>query len=168
MLVGLAWLGLSRFGLSIQTVDERKISHTMSVKIIDYAAVKEVEISPDKVDIERMNENNRLGKHVTDSLVVKDHILIHVRDVEEFQAGHIPTALNIPLKEFRETMSLSNDQWLSVYGKEKPNLSDRLVIYCRSGRRSNLASLEAIELQYSWVENYAGSWIEYSSFLAAA
>jgi hypothetical protein len=30
----------------------------MSVKIIDYAAVKEVEISPDKVDIERMNENN--------------------------------------------------------------------------------------------------------------
>lgn len=95
---GLAWLGLSRFGLSIQTVDERselqysclrpkkkeichsqvpsaEISHTMSVKIIDYTAVKEVEISPDKVDIERMNENNRLGKHVTDSLVVKDHIL---------------------------------------------------------------------------------------------
>ena len=47
----------------------------MSIKIIDYAAVKEVEISPDKVDIERMIENNRLVKHVTESLVIKDHIL---------------------------------------------------------------------------------------------
>ncbi|KAI9290350.1 Rhodanese-like domain-containing protein [Umbelopsis sp. AD052] len=117
----------------------------MSIKIIDYAAVKEVENSPEK-----------------------NTFLIDVRDTEEFQAGHIPTALNIPLKEFRETMLLSNDEWISVYGKEKPLLSDRMVIYCRSGRRSNLASLEAIELHYSWVENYAGSWIEYSSFLAAA
>ncbi|KAG2186468.1 hypothetical protein INT44_002690 [Umbelopsis vinacea] len=117
----------------------------MSTKIIDYAAVKEVENSPEK-----------------------NTFLIDVRDTEEFQAGHIPTALNIPLKEFRETMLLSNDEWISVYGKEKPLLNDRMVIYCRSGRRSNLASLEAIELHYSWVENYAGSWIEYSSFLAAA
>ncbi|KAH8553215.1 Rhodanese-like domain-containing protein [Umbelopsis sp. PMI_123] len=114
----------------------------MSIKIIDYASIKEVENSSEK-----------------------NTFLIDVRDSDEFQTGHIPSALNIPLKVFRETMSLSNDQWISMFGKEKPTLNDRLVIYCRSGRRSNLASQEAVEMKYSRVENYAGSWIEYSSFL---
>ncbi|GAB5593420.1 hypothetical protein Unana1_08320 [Umbelopsis nana] len=97
----------------------------MSMIIIDYAEVKRVENSPDK-----------------------QTFLIDVRENDEFQIGHIPSALNIPLATFRETMSLPNEQWVAKWGRDKPALEDRLVIYCRSGRRSNLASLEALDMQY--------------------
>jgi rhodanese-related sulfurtransferase len=46
-------------------------------------------------------------------------------------------------------MEMTNELWISKLGRNKPALDDRLVLYCRSGRRSNLASQEAIELKYS-------------------
>ncbi|KAG2173646.1 hypothetical protein INT43_005064 [Umbelopsis isabellina] len=116
----------------------------MSVKIIDYDAIKAIE-----------------------SLNDKQVYLIDVRDVDEFQAGHIPNALNIPLTEFRTTMEMPNEHWISVLGRDKPSSNDRLVIYCRSGRRSNLASQDALELMFFRVENYAGSWNEYATHVTA-
>ncbi|UBH13552.1 rhodanese-like domain-containing protein [Macrococcus armenti] len=52
--------------------------------------------------------------------------LIDVREIEEFEAGHINEAINIPLSEL--------DQHISDFNKE-----DDYIIICRSGNRSGMA-----------------------------
>ncbi|HMU67887.1 MAG TPA: rhodanese-like domain-containing protein [Cellvibrionaceae bacterium] len=60
-------------------------------------------------------------------------IWIDVRSGEEFQAGHLPAAINIPHTEIT--------QRISEVSKDK---NDTIHLYCRSGRRSGLA-LEALQ-----------------------
>ncbi|UBH09053.1 rhodanese-like domain-containing protein [Macrococcus armenti] len=52
--------------------------------------------------------------------------LIDVREIEEFEAGHINEAINIPLSEL--------DQHVDKFNKE-----DDYIIICRSGNRSGMA-----------------------------
>lgn len=73
--------------------------------------------------------------------------IIDVREPEEFQAGHLPGAINIPrgLLEFR------------IDGH--PVLGDRncrIVMQCQSGGRSALATVAMQELGYKDVVNLAG------------
>lgn len=73
--------------------------------------------------------------------------IIDVREPEEYAAGHIPGAINIPrgLLEFR----------LDAH----PVLSDRactIVMQCQGGGRSALATVVMQELGYKNVVNLAG------------
>ncbi|MGL6145261.1 MAG: rhodanese-like domain-containing protein, partial [Macrococcoides caseolyticum] len=52
--------------------------------------------------------------------------LIDVREIDEFEAGHIKEAKNIPLSEL--------DQHVSDFNKD-----DDYIIICRSGNRSGMA-----------------------------
>lgn len=54
--------------------------------------------------------------------------LIDVRTAEEFAAGHLPGAINIPLQQLPDAVVRSG------IARETP-----LVLYCRSGRRSEMA-----------------------------
>lgn len=54
-------------------------------------------------------------------------VLLDVRTAAEYDAGHIPGSVNIPLDEIADTEELS---------EEEP-----LFVYCRSGRRSGEAAL---------------------------
>jgi len=56
-----------------------------------------------------------------------DHILIDVRTPEEFASGHISGAVNIPLDQIGNR--------ISEIPQDKP-----IVLYCRSGNRSNQAA----------------------------
>ena len=59
----------------------------------------------------------------------KDYILLDVRRADEFEAGHIPGAVNIPNEE--------------IGTEEIPSLPDKaqtIYIYCRSGNRSRQAA----------------------------
>lgn len=55
-----------------------------------------------------------------------DHVLIDVRTPDEFATGHIHNALNIPIDELESRLA------------EVPTDRD-VVLYCRSGNRSNQA-----------------------------
>jgi len=55
------------------------------------------------------------------------HHIIDVRSPEEFAAGHLKGALNIPFNQIDEYQDLLN----SLKGKT-------LVVYCRSGRRAGI------------------------------
>jgi rhodanese-related sulfurtransferase len=55
------------------------------------------------------------------------HQLIDVRTPEEFASGHLPDAVNIPLQEMNTR--------LGEIASDKP-----VVLYCRSGNRSNQAA----------------------------
>jgi 3-mercaptopyruvate sulfurtransferase SseA len=74
----------------------------MSIKVIDYAAVKEVEKLNDKVcDCLNYQGITWNGWRKLIPLNFKHTFLIDVREHSEFQFGHIPTALNIPLVSFQ-------------------------------------------------------------------
>jgi rhodanese-related sulfurtransferase len=59
----------------------------------------------------------------------KNFILLDVRTVAEFEQGHIPNAVNIPHKELEARLA-------ELSGKN----NTQIVLYCRSGRRVELAT----------------------------
>ena len=85
------------------------------------------------------------------------YIYLDVRTVEEFAAGHVPGAWNIPVFVSNDASSglTTNDRFLPVV---KANLSkdDRLVIGCRSGRRSARAVQLMRQAGFTHLINMAG------------
>ena len=79
------------------------------------------------------------------SMMSDDVIILDVRTQEEYDGGHILNAVVLPHDEIREKAE-------SVIGSK-----DRTVlIYCRSGRRSEIASRELIDMGYSNVFDFGG------------
>ena len=74
----------------------------------------------------------------------KDYIIVDVRTPEEFADGHIDGAINIPL----DTISTSIP--------ELPNKNQLIMIYCRSGNRSNQAANKLDDLGYTNVIDFGG------------
>lgn len=74
----------------------------------------------------------------------ENYILIDVREDYEFREGHIPGAVNIPLGNITTV----------DYSKDKT-----LIVYCRSGNRSNQAAIKLKNMGYN-VKNMGGivSW----------
>lgn len=64
----------------------------------------------------------------------ENYILIDVREDYEFNEGHIPGAVNIPLGNIT-TVDYSKDKIL--------------IVYCRSGNRSNQAAIKLKNMGYN-------------------
>ena len=75
----------------------------------------------------------------------KDYIILDVRRPDEFSAGHIPNAINVP-NEIIGTSEIS----------ELPNKNQLILVYCRSGRRSKEASQKLVDLGYTNVVEFGG------------
>ena len=75
----------------------------------------------------------------------KGYIILDVRTEEEFAEGHIEGAILIPDYEVADKAeSILNDK-------------DQLIlVYCRSGRRSKIASEELVNLEYTNVKEFGG------------
>lgn len=87
------------------------------------------------------------------SMSQKGFILIDVRSPEEHATGFIPgTDMNI---DYRDIQARHRD-----IGAQ---LDDHVVVYCKSGRRSNIAAETLADLGYRHVYNVSGSmnaWLE--------
>ena len=73
------------------------------------------------------------------------YIILDVRRPDEFAAGHIPNAINVP----NETIGTD----------EIPELPDKdqlIMVYCRSGRRSKEASEKLVKLGYTNIVEFGG------------
>ena len=73
------------------------------------------------------------------------YIILDVRRPDEFAAGHIPNAINIP-----------NENIGTTEIPELPNKEQMILVYCRSGRRSKEASEKLVKLGYSNVVEFGG------------
>ncbi len=72
-------------------------------------------------------------------------VVIDVRTADEYAQGHVEGALNIEHSEIAKEIA-----------KFRIDKSDKIILYCRSGRRSAIA-LESLKgLGYSNLENYGG------------
>ncbi|KAM9826808.1 thiosulfate:glutathione sulfurtransferase [Neosynchiropus ocellatus] len=93
--------------------------------------------------------------------------LLDVRNPDEFQAGKIPHAVNVPLDSLEESLQLSPEQFLQRFGVKAPlRDEDNLVFQCRSGKRSLKALDIARRLGFSKARHYEGGyseWVELDS-----
>lgn len=74
-----------------------------------------------------------------------DYIIIDARTGEEFAEGHIENAILIPEYEIAQRAE-----------KELPDKEQLILVYCRSGRRSKIASEELAKLGYTNVKEFGG------------
>ena len=73
------------------------------------------------------------------------YIILDVRTQEEYDQGHIPGAILIPDTE--------------IEARAEAVLTDKdqlILVYCRSGRRSKLASEILVELGYTNIREFGG------------
>ncbi|MDY3929739.1 MAG: rhodanese-like domain-containing protein [Clostridia bacterium] len=75
----------------------------------------------------------------------EEYILLDVREQDEFDEGHIPGSILIPYTEIdRKAEEILSD-------KDK-----QILVYCRSGRRSKIASESLARLGYTNVKEFGG------------
>ena len=74
-----------------------------------------------------------------------DYIIIDARTDEEFAAGHIEGAIMIPEYEIANRAE-----------EQLPDKDALILVYCRSGRRSKIASEELVKLGYTNVKEFGG------------
>lgn len=75
----------------------------------------------------------------------EDYIILDVRTQEEFDAGHIPNAINLP----NESISSAPTELL-------PDKDQLILVYCRSGNRSKQASGKLANLGYTNIVEFGG------------
>ena len=75
----------------------------------------------------------------------QNYILIDARTKSEFDEGHIAGAVLIPEYEIADRAE-----------QELPDKDALILVYCRSGRRSKIASQELVNLGYTNVKEFGG------------
>lgn len=88
-----------------------------------------------QIDVETLRE--KMGRH--EKLKIVD-----VREAQEFEAGHIPGALNLPLGRIPYT------------AKNELSPEEEIVLFCRSGNRSMTAARLLHKMGYKKLYNLTG------------
>ncbi len=80
----------------------------------------------------------------------KNAILVDVRTLEEFVAGRIPGSILLPYDQITAATAAK-----TIGAKDRP-----VIVYCRSGRRSQVAAASLASLGYSKVYDLGsiGAW----------
>ena len=75
-----------------------------------------------------------------------DSVILDVREQDEFDAGHIPGAVLLPVGSIDEVSAAA----------VIPAKDTVVLVYCRSGNRSKTASAALVKLGYSNVYEFGG------------
>ena len=75
----------------------------------------------------------------------EEHIILDTREQDEFDSGHIPGAILIPYTEIDNKAE-----------EMMPDKDKLILVYCRSGRRSKIASESLAKLGYTNVKEFGG------------
>ena len=73
-------------------------------------------------------------------------ILLDVREQDEYDSGHIPGAVLLPVGTIDETAA----------AEVIPEMDSTVLVYCRSGNRSKTASAALAELGYTAIYEFGG------------
>ena len=76
----------------------------------------------------------------------QDVIVLDVREQDEYDSGHIPGAVLLPVGTIDEDTA----------GKVIPEKDSTVLVYCRSGNRSKTASETLVKLGYTKVYEFGG------------
>ncbi len=94
---------------------------------------------------EPKRKNNGKGKGKGKATAAAKPLIIDVRTEEEWDEGHIGSAIHIPYDEIGDEIA-----------KHEKNKSRKIIVYCRSGGRAGMALKTLKGLGYTNVENAGG------------
>ena len=105
---------------------------------------------PNDAQNETQNAPNTYRQITMDEAVImmeeeSGYIILDVRRPDEFAAGHIPNAINVP-----------NESIGTAEIPELPNKDQLILVYCRSGRRSKEAAEKLVKLGYTNIVEFGG------------
>jgi rhodanese-related sulfurtransferase len=93
----------------------------------------------------------------TQALLAQGHLYVDVRSEPEFEAGHVPGSLNVPLLHRQASGLVENAEFPAVmqssFGKDEP-----LIVGCRSGNRSLRAARLLIRLGFTNILEMSAGW----------
>lgn len=75
----------------------------------------------------------------------EDIVIVDVRTEEEYAEGHIPGAICIP-----------NETITTEMPAELPDPDQKILVYCRTGRRSGEASAKLAAMGYTDINDFGG------------
>ncbi|GBB93995.1 hypothetical protein RclHR1_02270019 [Rhizophagus clarus] len=133
--------------------DVRNVSHLRYYSDSSSPFSRNNNVSFDELQ-QLLNEKNKGNQ--------KNVCIVDVREPTELIGGHIPYAINIPLNEFEEALTLSDEDFNKIYGSQKFNKDDQVILYCKAGQRSMVAAAIAKHHGFIRARNYPGSWLEFS------
>lgn len=77
--------------------------------------------------------------------------IIDVREPDEVSAGMIPSAVNVPLTSFEDAFNPNGGaNFQQKYSFPRPAFDDKVIFYCRSGKRS--AQAQDIAKKNGWTK----------------
>lgn len=88
-----------------------------------------------------------------------DFIYLDVRSVPEFEAGHPPRAINIPIAHFTPGAGMSPNQDFAAVVEAALPKDAKLVVGCKSGGRSARACEIMSQMGYTNVANVRGGFV---------
>ena len=100
-----------------------------------------VEDMPDKAAYHKISAEEAYEMMASQEVVVVD-----VRTREEYDGGHIPGAVLLPVGTIDETAA----------AEVIPDKDSTVLVYCRSGNRSKTASSKLAELGYTNIYEFGG------------
>merc|ERR1719295_1692179 len=90
-------------------------------------------------------------------------LIVDVRTEDEFAAGRIPGAVNIPLSEVEFAFSLPEKKFMETFGISKPGMADLIITSCKVGGRAAKMRDKLAQMGYTGVQAYQGSFAEWES-----
>lgn len=102
---------------------------------------------PKEQATEKVNSYQQITAQRAKEIMEKEtgYIIIDARTQEEFDQGHIEGAILIPEYEILQRAE-----------KELSDKDQLILVYCRSGRRSKIASQALVDLGYTNVKEFGG------------
>ncbi|XP_015182251.1 PREDICTED: putative thiosulfate sulfurtransferase, mitochondrial [Polistes dominula] len=95
----------------------------------------------------------------------KSILIIDVREPSEInETGKLPGSIHIPMGDVTNTLTnISKEDFVQKFNKSKPDNETKIILSCRSGKRSGMVQEELQKIGYKNVYNYIGGWLDWES-----
>jgi rhodanese-related sulfurtransferase len=91
------------------------------------------------------------------ALLAAGYVYVDVRSEPEFEAGHVPGALNVPLLHAGSGGLTPNPDFLSVM-QQAFGAGEKLIIGCKAGGRSKKAADQLAQAGFSELADMSAGW----------
>jgi rhodanese-related sulfurtransferase len=97
--------------------------------------------------VEAASQITVIGTERAEDMLNQEVVVLDVRETAEFQAGHLPRAINVP----RGVLEFKVANHPDLMDPQQP-----ILIYCKNGGRSTLAALTLKQMGFTHVEMLSG------------
>ena len=91
------------------------------------------------------------------ALLADGYVYVDVRSEPEFEAGHVPGALNVPLLHQGAAGMTPNPEFLSVM-QQAFGAGEKIIVGCKAGGRSKKAADQLAQAGFSELTDMSAGW----------